>query len=294
MYGAELWYKVSEDDLLKLERAHRFCLKIIQGLPKRTSTVIVQSMVDMFSIEKYIDLRKLVFVGRLCRLDCGKLAKQMFVERLYQEKFSPKPGTGFVNDIVRILEKYRLMYYLDEFTSTFSFPGKIQWKYIVQSQMKLHEENQLNVSSQDYKFNRYFLSHGLSVNVHPIWLLEHKAKGHRKHIRDLAKLNGVLCNRGADKACVYCQKSFNDHIDHYFHSCNKYAATRELFWCLIVNTCNIELGAYLYNLPDPSLSCVILGQKPDVPITNIEAAHLLTLCATTWQILAHERELPFY
>jgi hypothetical protein len=40
LYGAELWSELSKNEVSKVERAHRFCLKYIQHLPKRTKTVI--------------------------------------------------------------------------------------------------------------------------------------------------------------------------------------------------------------------------------------------------------------
>jgi hypothetical protein len=61
LYGAELWSELSKIEVNKLERAHRFCLKYIQHLPKRTKTVIVQCMVNVYAMETYLDIRKLQF-----------------------------------------------------------------------------------------------------------------------------------------------------------------------------------------------------------------------------------------
>jgi hypothetical protein len=58
LYGAELWSRLNKNELSTIERAHRFCLKFIQRLPKRTKTVIVECMVDTYSIETYIDIKK--------------------------------------------------------------------------------------------------------------------------------------------------------------------------------------------------------------------------------------------
>jgi hypothetical protein len=58
LYGAELWSNISRTNLDIAERAHRFCLKFIQHLPKRTKTIIVQSMINMYGLETYIDKKK--------------------------------------------------------------------------------------------------------------------------------------------------------------------------------------------------------------------------------------------
>ena len=68
LYGAELWSDLGTGELNTIEKAHRFCLKYIQHLPKCTKTIIVQSMVNVYSMETYIDIRKLQFFGRLCTL----------------------------------------------------------------------------------------------------------------------------------------------------------------------------------------------------------------------------------
>ena len=78
LHGAELWSKYTKENAMKLERAHHFCLKVIQALPKRTKTIIVEQIVNMYSIETYIELKKLTFLSRLCRLDHTKLAKRVF------------------------------------------------------------------------------------------------------------------------------------------------------------------------------------------------------------------------
>ena len=83
LYGSELWYRLTRNDITKLEVAHRFCLKYIQSFPKRTRTIIVHTMSKCSSIESYIDRKKLLFFGRLCRLDSSKLAKRVFIERVY-------------------------------------------------------------------------------------------------------------------------------------------------------------------------------------------------------------------
>ena len=294
LYGAELWFKITNDQLKKLERAHRFCLKIIQAMPKRTKTCIVQCMVNVFSLEAYIDLKKLLFFGRLCRLDCSKLAKQLFLERLYQYVCNSNSCTGFVSDLFRILEKYGLEQYIEEYITTCSFPDKSQWKFITQSHVRSFEENKLQVEFRDHKLKRFSQVYGSSLIVHPIWSLEHKAKGHRWHVKDFAKLNGVLCDANQDKECVYCNRPFSDHLDHYFHSCEKYQGTREYFWSLIINTCTVQFSAYAYNLSDDDLTCIMLGQKPSLDITESEAIHWLTICAKVWQILTYERDLPYY
>ena len=52
----------------KLERAHRFCVKFIQVLPKQTRTDIALGLLGSNPIIAEIHKKKLIFLGQLCRL----------------------------------------------------------------------------------------------------------------------------------------------------------------------------------------------------------------------------------
>ena len=123
---------------------------------------------------------------------------------------------------------------------------------------------------------------------------ESQLNGHRKHFRDLAKLNCVPGGNNAIKTCPYCANQIDDQLDHYFHSCKKYVATRELYWSLVINLCSVELSTYIYNLPDGDISAIILGKRPDVSLSDAEALELLQIGAKSWQLLAHERKIKCY
>ena len=46
LYGSEFWSSMTPADLKELEHSHRFCLKHMQGLPRRTPTNITLSAVN--------------------------------------------------------------------------------------------------------------------------------------------------------------------------------------------------------------------------------------------------------
>ena len=62
--GCELW-----SDLLP-KRAHRFCLKFMQFLPRNTKTEVALALLGCEPIEVEIDHRKLTFLSQLCNLPC--------------------------------------------------------------------------------------------------------------------------------------------------------------------------------------------------------------------------------
>jgi hypothetical protein len=67
LYGSELWSDLNQDHMSTLEIAHRFCLKVIQGIPNYSRSDLVLQTIGSLSIEEEIDKRKLIFFGQLCR-----------------------------------------------------------------------------------------------------------------------------------------------------------------------------------------------------------------------------------
>jgi len=55
LYGSELWSSMTPADLRKLEHSHRFCLKHMQGLPRRTPTNFTLSAINAVPLETVID-----------------------------------------------------------------------------------------------------------------------------------------------------------------------------------------------------------------------------------------------
>jgi hypothetical protein len=201
---------------------------------------------------------------------------------------------GIIPNIVRILQKYKLEKYLENYVTTALLPSKSQWKSIVEIAVKEIEERDLNVTLQDPRLNRFSNIYGTSLHVHPIWRLESVAKCDRRSLRDFAKLNGVLNDCLDIRDCVYCKTRITDYLDHYIHECKKYEHTREHFWSIVVNEFSVRFSAYLFNLMDSQITEIMLGKLPDVMMADDEQAAFLAMAAKVWQILAYEHKLSFY
>ena len=140
LYGAELWHKMNKEDLSRLETAHRFCLKKIQDFPKRAKSALVECSAKCYQIATYIDQKKLLFIGRLCRLSCKKLAKRVFVERLFQHQANYNvKNSGIVFNLLDVLSTYNLRQYIELFLSDAIFPDKNAWKSLVRQAIETRE-----------------------------------------------------------------------------------------------------------------------------------------------------------
>ena len=58
LYGCELWSKMSQTDILLLERSHRLCIKTMQNMDRNTRTCVALSLFGASSLNYVIHKRK--------------------------------------------------------------------------------------------------------------------------------------------------------------------------------------------------------------------------------------------
>ena len=203
--------------MLKLEVAHRFCVKFAQGLPKMTRTDIALGMLGVSALETYIDMRKLNFLGILCRSNPVFIVKTLFMIRLFQYQCkTTKVHRGFIPDIVRILYKYSLYTYLTGFISSGYFPSKLSWKNICKSEIWGNEERQWKVRlNESNDFSRFHIVHN---NLQPsvFWQIAYKRQNSRRVCHFMAK---TISQKDTEEHCLNCGSYTDDSLLHSTLEC---------------------------------------------------------------------------
>ena len=74
---------MSQQDNRRLSTFQHFVCKNVLSLPTRSRSDMVESMLDLLPLLSEIDTRKLLFLGRLCRLEEHLLPKKIFLVRLF-------------------------------------------------------------------------------------------------------------------------------------------------------------------------------------------------------------------
>ena len=84
-FACELWNDITSSNMLLLERTstHRLCLKSAQCLPKSTRSDMVTSLLGTYSIESYINEKKLLFLRTLCNMKSSDITNRIFVQRMF-------------------------------------------------------------------------------------------------------------------------------------------------------------------------------------------------------------------
>ena len=231
LYGCELWSNMQSSHIVSLERAHRFCIKFMQFLPKFTSTDVALALFGASPLESEIDYRKLVFLGQLCRLSSNHRIKQIFHHRLIHYNESPAKKLGFFPDIYRILNKYALTQFLSSYLENGLFLSKTSWKNLIRVKITDFFRNDLARSvTTSESLCRLTKIHAVLHEPNILWYLCKNFPSFKTYIHMAMRLIGMLfCGKWLS-ICQKCgEKSFplTEHILLYCPGTNTF---RYVLW----------------------------------------------------------------
>ena len=146
LYGCELWNNITNNEMLLLERAHRYVCKYVQGLPKLTRTHKCITLLGWTSIECYIDSKKNYYFLVDYVICLPGFYRNKYSLHVYYYKWTivQRLEVVFIPDIIKIVRKYDMFSYVDNFVKTSSFSSSKKWKYIVKSSVIAYEEHSLH------------------------------------------------------------------------------------------------------------------------------------------------------
>ena len=262
---------MSSSDLQQLNTFQHFICKNALELPKLCRSDICESLFNVQSISAEIDARKLLFLGRLCRLDYDALPKKIFLTRLmsFMLDLSNKQN-GFIPDIVTILHLYDLANYLQDWLYHGIFPTKDSWKKIVRRAVKSsHDRNRERRMSYDSDFSFFRIIYSKFIPA-AIWKLP-TTPDEISLCKFIAKLcTNMHCNHNENLfICVLCNRTFKDVFSHCSCTCPVTFDLRNRWWSDIINYSDISLVAELSGLSEDDLYMILIGRHTSTPIDKI-------------------------
>ena len=87
-------------------------------------------------------MKKLLYIGNICRLDNQLLPRRIFVTRLLMFNANGQNQIGLIPEFLRILNKYNLTQHINNFVDTGEFVGKATWKLMVKNTIHSYEERE--------------------------------------------------------------------------------------------------------------------------------------------------------
>ena len=225
LFGTECLFNLTHSEITNLERAHRLCIKTLQGMSLRTRTDIALSMIGSLPLQAEIDLRKLTLLGQLCRLKSTCTIKRLFLYRLFQYRHTPSI-MGHSPDIVKILDVYLLRHYLETYLTTSEFPSKLQWKKIIKTAIWLKVKSDWYTRISVDEFSRFRSIH-CQYGTSDIWFYSSSNIGYVNYCKTVAKL--IAYTSRFNETCVKCNLPLSNICltDHVLLDCYKF----DLFRC---------------------------------------------------------------
>ena len=118
----------------------------MQNFSKRTKTHICLASLGITNIECIIDSRKLCFLRRLRVAPLHTSAKTLFLNRrVYFNTNVSSVNVGFVHDIMKLIDKYSLSFFIEQFINDGYVVPKRIWKNIVHRNVSRYYSDHWNM-----------------------------------------------------------------------------------------------------------------------------------------------------
>ena len=193
----------------------------MQSLPRRTSTYLALSLLNIKSMEYNIDYRQLIFFGQLCCLPSQYCIKELFIHRLVEFKSHPCSVQGFVPDIHRILGKYSFLEVLDRFESEGVFMSKMSWKHAVRENMKLTIDREWRLKSSNLSEVNSILRITDLNSEFVFWEVSIEFLKYYPIIQKAVRMLGLMfCEKWVRK-CQFYQSSISIPTEHMLLYCSQ-------------------------------------------------------------------------
>ena len=260
LYGCESWSNLSENGITQLERAHRFCIKYMQGFGIRTRTDIALGLLGVFPLESEIDFKKLNLLGQLCRSDTKCWITPVFHIRLESYLNNRNKQIGFFCDITRLLEKYGLAAYLENFRNHGTFPCKTAWNKLVKEKIRQYETVQWHNRISVAEFSLFTRLHDV-LQPHIFWYRSKENPKISHCYKSLMQIITYLCNNfNGSLICTYCKREYSNLVMHCIHECG-YLDLERMMMVTSIQLFNANIYYFLCRLDKTSQTLILLGEN---------------------------------
>ena len=263
LYGCEMWHNMTQTKMKEIEVFHHFCLKKIQYLPTNTRSAMCQSLLGVGSLVGEIDKRKLLFFHKITNLPDTSLTKKIFLRRLFlyfqrQHSLCQSVQMGFIPDLYKILSKYRLLKFLDDYMQNIPLPTKFCWKRIIRGSIHQHESKQMqDLMQADPDFSRYKQIY-TNAGLYHLWKIPTTISELRVIHFSIKCI--TLVPQRMNQVCCYCNYQFTDLLLHIVTSCQLTLHIRNVFLEFIVDHYTPTFSVYVTSLDNEDFLQFLLGK----------------------------------
>ena len=229
LYGSELWFNLSKQNIEQMEIFCRFCAKVMQGFDRSTRTDMCLSMLGWLPVQAEVDKRKLGFLQKLCSMPNDLLPKQVFNARLSMFIVrTDNKQKGYIPDIFKILKKYDMVHFIVNYIESSIFPSKLVWKKLVKRNIYKYESSQwLQRMRCQNVFDRFMSVHTV---IKPAILWKCALNGlSLKNSRVVSKIRTDI-SPTVSRVCKFCESIYTDCYSHITTICPLTQSIRNIFF----------------------------------------------------------------
>ena len=243
-----------------LEVVQHKVAKHLQGLHKRTHNEVVLGLLGWHSIKSNINRAKLLFVRQLISLGNMYVIKRIFMYQVYSLMLGIEPVSGSITaDLFQVINQYGLNEYINRYLAGGCFPGKREWKAIVNEQICVQQQRHWQDGLLSKNVCRYLAVQPLlKPNVLYDVIKHHKSQ--MQNIMILVKLLSIP-DKCEPVKCSLCDKSFTDFVDHVFTRCENLNTQRNELWDNVLNELGVEAEVDLFRRTDEQCTRIMLGME---------------------------------
>ena len=139
LFGVEL-FSLNKSLLEKLERCQRWFLKILFYVPDFCASSFLLQIAGLSSVEAEIDLRKLLFLGRVINnIETPLVIRDLFTLRMESLRDPEIHSVGVITSLYVVVQKYELTHVIDEWFESGTFPLPGVWKKLIKRKIRAAE-----------------------------------------------------------------------------------------------------------------------------------------------------------
>lgn len=260
-YGMEL-LSLSASMEHKLEITHMSVAKVIQGLPKQTSSPAVLPPLQWMTIHSILAYKRLTLLWRILLLPVGSICKQLVMSRVLEfirRGFDSAPH-GPVRVIVESAMEYRLCELISQSITNAHYMSIDRWKKLVQA--RIGEVQHATFEARTIMYSKLIMYKQCldPSSIWPWWVHAQSCPQDGQYCRTMIRLmvgeHELQSNgRHASRVCQLCDLYVVEDVPHMLFVCPSLRITRIWMWREIENIAPAGLLNEMYDML-PSRLCV--------------------------------------
>ena len=291
LFACETWEQLPCREKEILEISQRYFVRFILSMDKRSPSDSCISNVGLWTVEGYIDKMKLLFFGRLCRSKSTTVHKQLFNFRLGQILAGESSQISLTYEFMKILTKYDLNVFIENFLVENFIPDKLLWRKIVKQSVEIYEENKWKKSVERRRELNRYAKIQTCLTEHRLLRLAVIYPTLNVELMTLVKLGSMAIKTGQ---CSLCNSYTTDLLKHYILSCTDLLEIRTEMFYKIVDMLTVEDSVCFFDQDDDEFVESLLGsmnhaiQTLDSDVWNCLMCHTADYMFKLYQVFKYD------